>query len=213
MKIYLFGASNPETIRMIQAVENSSPDFQVAGFLDNDKSKHGKNFFGYDIIGGQKCVNQLINPDVRFVNLITGDILSRHYITNDIINSGGLMTNFIHPSVNLSMVDVGLGIYIQESVIVQASAKLCNNCSIHIGALVAHESVIGESTFIAHAASISGCCEVGSCCFIGTNSTILPRIKIGNYVTIGAGCVVINDIPDYAVVVGNPGKIIRYNKF
>ncbi len=39
MKIYLFGASNPETIRMIHAVESSKPDCKFIGFLDNDKSK------------------------------------------------------------------------------------------------------------------------------------------------------------------------------
>lgn len=30
--------------------------------------------------------------------------------------------------------------------------------------------------------------------------------------TIGAGAVIINDIPDFAIVVGNPGKVIKYNK-
>lgn len=36
-------------------------------------------------------------------------------------------------------------------------------------------------------------------------------VKIGKWVTIGAGTVVLNDVPDYAVIVGNPGKIIKYN--
>jgi acetyltransferase EpsM len=36
-------------------------------------------------------------------------------------------------------------------------------------------------------------------------------VKIGKWATIGAGAVIINDVPDYAVVVGNPGKVIKFN--
>lgn len=45
---------------------------------------------------------------------------------------------------------------------------------------------------------------------IGANATILPGIEIGEYAMIGAGAVVTKDVPDRAVVVGNPAKIIRY---
>jgi len=41
----------------------------------------------------------------------------------------------------------------------------------------------------------------------GANSTILCGIKIGQYVLIGAGSVVTKDVPDYALVVGNPGRV------
>jgi len=37
----------------------------------------------------------------------------------------------------------------------------------------------------------------------------MQNITIGKWCIIGAGCVVINDIPDFAVVVGNPGKVIK----
>jgi acetyltransferase-like isoleucine patch superfamily enzyme len=40
----------------------------------------------------------------------------------------------------------------------------------------------------------------------------LPRVRIGNWATIGAGTVVLKNVPDYAVVVGNPGKVLRENE-
>lgn len=46
--------------------------------------------------------------------------------------------------------------------------------------------------------------------WIGLNSTILEGVTIGNGAIIGACSVVAKDVPDYAVVVGNPAKIIRY---
>lgn len=53
---------------------------------------------------------------------------------------------------------------------------------------------------------------IGDNVSLGCNVTIIGDITIGNNVTIGAGTVVVKDIPDNAVVVGNPSRIIRYKK-
>ncbi len=46
----------------------------------------------------------------------------------------------------------------------------------------------------------------------GCHVAIIGDITIGNNVTIGAGAVVVKDVPDNAAVVGNPARIIKYNK-
>lgn len=51
---------------------------------------------------------------------------------------------------------------------------------------------------------------IGNDVWIGSRVTILPGVNIGNGVIVGAGSVVSKDIPDYAVVVGNPATIIKY---
>ncbi|HEY4319060.1 MAG TPA: acyltransferase [Herbaspirillum sp.] len=45
---------------------------------------------------------------------------------------------------------------------------------------------------------------------IGANATILPGVVLGQHCLVGAGAVVTRDVPDYAVVAGNPAKIVRY---
>lgn len=45
---------------------------------------------------------------------------------------------------------------------------------------------------------------------IGANATILPGVTIGIRAMVGAGAVVTKDVPDFAIVVGNPAKVIRY---
>lgn len=50
---------------------------------------------------------------------------------------------------------------------------------------------------------------IGDDVWIGARAIILPGITIGNHAIIGAGAVVTKDIPDYAIVGGNPAKIIR----
>jgi acetyltransferase EpsM len=58
---------------------------------------------------------------------------------------------------------------------------------------------------------LAGNVTIGEGSHVGIGATVIQGITIGKWVTIGAGTVIIKDIPDYAVVVGNPGKIIKYN--
>lgn len=53
---------------------------------------------------------------------------------------------------------------------------------------------------------------IGDDVWIGGRVTILPGVKIGQGVIIGAGSVVSRDIPDYAIVGGNPAKVIKFRK-
>lgn len=46
--------------------------------------------------------------------------------------------------------------------------------------------------------------------WIGAGSTILPGVTVGKYAIVGAGSIVTKNVPDYAVAVGNPARVIRY---
>lgn len=53
-------------------------------------------------------------------------------------------------------------------------------------------------------------CVIEHDCWIGANVMILPKCRrIGIGAIVGAGSVVIQDVPDFAVVVGNPGRVVR----
>jgi acetyltransferase-like isoleucine patch superfamily enzyme len=55
------------------------------------------------------------------------------------------------------------------------------------------------------------CIEIGNDVWIGQNVIILASVtNIGDGAVIGAGTIVTKNVPDYAVVVGNPGKVIKY---
>ncbi len=57
---------------------------------------------------------------------------------------------------------------------------------------------------------IKGNTSIGSDVWVGDNVVILPNVNIGNGVIIGAGSIVTKDIPDFAIVAGNPAKILKY---
>ena len=52
--------------------------------------------------------------------------------------------------------------------------------------------------------------RIGDDVWIGAGAIILPGVTIGEGAVVGAGAVVTKDIPPFAIVVGNPAKIIRY---
>ena len=52
---------------------------------------------------------------------------------------------------------------------------------------------------------------IGKRCFIAVGAIILPGVRIGNEVIVGAGAVVTKDVPSNVIVAGNPARIIREN--
>jgi carbonic anhydrase/acetyltransferase-like protein (isoleucine patch superfamily) len=70
--------------------------------------------------------------------------------------------------------------------------------------------VLGRGVTVGHHAIVHGC-EVSDYSLIGINAVVLNNAKIGKYCTIGANALVTQGqvIPDYSVVLGSPGKVVR----
>ena len=216
MDVVLFGPKNPETIRFFEQlnayeISVGKEVTNLLGFIHSDLSLKGKDFFGYPIFGNEHEVPLLAARGVKFVSLVTGTTVSRYKTARLIVENGGQLTSIIHPSVSILMSKIGLGAYIQESVLIQANVVLGNNCSVHMGCHIAHDTTIGNSSFISFSVAIAGEVEIGDGVFVGANATILPRIKVGKFATIGAGAVVHRDVSDYSIVVGNPARKINEN--
>jgi acetyltransferase EpsM len=77
---------------------------------------------------------------------------------------------------------------------------------------VDHDCVLEDFVHISPHASLAGNVQVGEGTQIGIGASIKQNIRIGKWVMIGAGAVIIRDVPDYSVVVGNPGRIIKTNQ-
>ncbi|QTD39378.1 acetyltransferase [Polaribacter batillariae] len=108
---------------------------------------------------------------------------------------------------------VNNGTVIMPKVVINSDVKIGEHVIINSAAVVDHDCVIDSFVHISPNATITGNVKIGEGTHIGAGATVIPNITIGKWVTIGAGTVIIKDIPDYAVVVGNPGKIVKYNKY
>lgn len=120
-------------------------------------------------------------------------------------------TNTIHSSVTFSRYAVmGVGNMVLQGAIVQAQATIGNHVIINTGAQVDHDCVVGDYAHLAPGVILCGDVHIGEGAMVGAGATVIPGIKIGAWATVGAGAVVVADIPDYAVAVGNPARIIKY---
>ncbi len=209
MKLLLMGAANPEAVRLVAAVQRVHASLEVLGFIDNDATKAGTSFFGFPVLGGSEAIGRHAASDVRLVNLITGSCEKRLSSTLDAIAHGAVLTNLIHPSTDLTLTDWGVGNYVQQGVSTQAGVVVGDNSSFSTGSVIGHETRIGNTVFLAPSVSVSGLCEIEDGCFLGTNSTVLPRLRIGAWSIVGSGAVVTKDVPPHSVVVGNPARFVR----
>lgn len=105
---------------------------------------------------------------------------------------------------------IGVGTVVLHGAIVQAGAKIGAHVLINTAASIDHDNIIGDYAHISPHATLCGHVEVGEGTHIGAGAVIIPSIRVGKWCTVGAGAVVIRDVPDFATVVGNPAKVIKF---
>ena len=117
-----------------------------------------------------------------------------------------------HPSAHVApTADIGAGSMIFHGAFVQASATLGRHVIVNTAASIDHDCQIGDFVHIAPQVALSGGVQIGEGSEVGVGACVLPNKKIGKWTKVGAGATVIDDIPDNAVAVGTPAKVIKIN--
>jgi len=110
---------------------------------------------------------------------------------------------------------IGQNVFIGANVVIGNGCKIQNNVSVYTGVILSDNVFCGPSMVFTNVynpkAAISKMEElrptlVKKGVTIGANATIMCGVTIGRYAFIGAGSVVLKDVPDYALMVGNPAK-------
>ena len=112
--------------------------------------------------------------------------------------------------------NIGQNVVISPEVVVGDNVKIQNNVSLYTGVILEDDVFCGPSMVFTNVINprshVSRKHEyqqtlVKRGATLGANSTIVCGHTIGRYAFVGAGAVVTKDVPDYALVVGNPGRI------
>lgn len=113
-----------------------------------------------------------------------------------------------HPSANISPnAKIDIGTVVMQGCTIQSEAQIGRHCIINTNSSIDHECVIEDFVHISPQATLCGNVHVGMGAWIGAATVVIPGVKIGRWSVIGAGSVVVSDIPDGAVAYGNPCRI------
>ncbi len=197
MKNYIYGAGGHGKV-VWDAMQKSN--LKCEGFIDDQVLNQwmGLPVFPSSSLNDMKDVE---------LHIAIGNCKVREEIVNKFQNLKFI--SIYHPNAIISSrAKIEVGTFLAAGSIIGPDAKVGKHSIINHHAVIDHDCSIGDFCHIAPHASLGGGVKVGLGVLIGAGAIVLPGIKIADYVTVGAGSIVTNDIAPGVTVVGNPARAI-----
>ena len=218
MRVVLYGAGNVG--KMVAYLLSYREDVQVAAVVDDNPKTWGTEVRGVPVVGGRDKLPALLADGVTGAICSIGDNKMRGRISEMLAAAGFEIVNAIHPTAMISTdVRMGKGNIVAAGVVLYVDPVVGNNVYFDAGAVVTHDTIIADNALISAGVTIGARIDIGRNVLVGLGATVMTprwgqesRLRIGDNAVVGIGAVVIEDVPDNAVVVGVPAKIIRYQQ-
>lgn len=200
--LYVFGASGHGKVVMEMAIAQN----QFNNFYFVDDAPKADFLLGKRIYKTEEVDFNKNTP------IVVG--IGNNHTRKIIANTFSYFHPFIqHPSaIVLPSSVIKEGSVIMPQVVINSEVKIGKHCIINSAAVIEHDCVLHDFVHVSPKAALAGNVSVGEGTHIGIGAVVIQGVKIGKWSTIGAGAVILKDVPDFSVVVGNPGKIIRIQK-
>lgn len=207
--IFFFGAGGHA--KSVISVMQAQAKWQLAGLLEEGGKELGKRILGYPVLGDIDELDSLREKSITKTMVCIGSNRARGRVSDLLIARGFELVSIIHPTATL-LTDCVIG----NGAFCHAHSLVGPECQVGLSAIVqpftslGHEGRIGNCVNFCPGVHIGGRVTIGDLCFFGPGAVVYPNITIGRNVSVGANAVVDKDVPDNAVVIGNPGHIVQF---
>lgn len=200
-KVFIIGAGGHAKVIVSTVL---AAGIEITGIYDDNQEKWGGDVLGIPVRGPISSIKK--SQDINAIIAI-GDNKTRKAIADKLDYVRWI--SIIHPEAYVhTSVRLGEGSVVFAKAIIQPDTVIGNHCIVNTGSTIDHDCTIGNYVHIAPGVNLAGevCLEEGVFCGIGSKA--ITGIKIGKWTTIGAGGVVVNDLPEGSIAVGIPAKVI-----
>lgn len=215
-KLVIFGGSG---IGMIAAsIACDLGIYEVSGFL-NDIIEPGTligKYKQFPVIGKTEDYLSLLKDDkvVFFVAYVGMQHERDTYLKLESLEiPNDRWASLIHPTAIIpkGMCSIGKGVLFAPNSQLSPDATIGDNCILLGNSFVGHDSILDRFAHVTTGGIVGGNDYIGKAVHVGSNAVIREKLKIGSFSLIGSGAVVINDVPERAIMIGNPARILKVN--
>lgn len=169
-------------------------------------------FKGRPFIVAPNWLEQLLELKIGKVLLLTPDNKTRFKQLESCRQHGLELVSAIHPTVTiLPEAIIERGVWINAGCIIGYKAEIAAGVLINTGSQVDHHNILKSCCQIDPGVVTAGNVTLHERCHVHTGCTIINRIEIGYDAIIGAGAVVIKNIPPSCTAVGVPARVIKHH--
>ena len=144
------------------------------------------------------------------VVLAIGDNRIRENLASELRGREIRWGTVVHPRAVVSASAViGTGSVILANAVVHTGARVGSHVVVNTGVVIEHDCVVEEFASLSPGVCMAGRVRVGRRAFLSVGVILAPRASVGNDTVIGAGSVVIKEVPASVVAYGNPARIVR----
>ncbi|MEI7651783.1 MAG: acetyltransferase [Verrucomicrobiota bacterium] len=126
-----------------------------------------------------------------------------------LVAAGAEFLTFIHPAALLgARVKLGRGVVVCPGAILSADIAIGDFAMINLNCTIGHDATLGAWTSLSAQCDITGHVRVADRVFMGSRASVIPSKSVGSRSIVGAGAVVVTDVPAGVTVVGIPARIL-----
>jgi sugar O-acyltransferase (sialic acid O-acetyltransferase NeuD family) len=176
----------------------------VGGFLDDNKDALVGYSYTPGIVGSIKGY-QPAKDDILVLGLALPKV--KKAVVEPLLAAGAEFLTFVHPTVVLGAnVSIGKGGVVCPNAVITSDIQIGDFVTINCLSTVGHDAWLGDYVTLSAHCDVTGFCRVDEGAFFGSHACMIPRTKVGAWATVGAGSIVIINVPPSVTVIGSPAR-------